>query len=80
MPLVKPLVRLEKWDYVELKFPRLTGLAYGHPNHPDGSEVWTSRILRHSDGGGDGSRPLLLGPGTKVETHNTVYVLGERNA
>lgn len=78
MHLVKPLVRLENWAYLEYGFPRLQGDAYGHPNHPDGKEVWTSRILKAD--GVDSARPLLLGPGTKVETENTVYVLGERYA
>jgi hypothetical protein len=74
---IKPIVRLENWEYIEFPFPRLVGNAYDHPRFPAGQEVWTSRILGH--GGETGSRPLLLGQGVQVETKNTVYTLGKRN-
>lgn len=58
---MKPLVRLEDW-YV-FGGVMLAGAAIGHPKHPDGKRVHTSRIVRQLDDG-------------TIETQNTLYTLG----
>ena len=71
----KPFVRLENWATVpiagSLDFEplepgkRLVGNAFGYPNLPGRTFVWTSRILSV-----DGDKGL-------VETANTIYRLGK---
>lgn len=59
----KPRARIENWSIRRLgRSTRMSGVVYGHPQIPDGTEIVTSAVL-------------LLG-GERAETRNTVYRLG----
>lgn len=67
------MIRLENWAMVgddpfvppELQIKRLHGFVYGHPNHEDGSEITTTRIIS------------LELDSKLVNTRNTTYMLGK---
>ena len=57
----KPVVRLDNWIRAETF---LCGEVYDHPRFRDGERVITSTIINELEDG-------------RIETRNTVYVLGE---
>lgn len=63
---MKPEVRIEEWF---VAFGQLHGKAFGHPRFSDGTRVITSAIVT--------PKPWHFKSGDKVETRNTVYLLGE---
>lgn len=65
---MKPEVRIESWS---ISGAHLRGEVYGHPNIIDGVYVTTSTILQ---------RPLGPRKGNRVETRNTIYILGEKGS
>ena len=65
---MKPEVKLDKWVVIFFgSSPRLAGIVYGHPRLPDDDEIFTSLIENWTD----------TDTGTRVETKNTIYNLGE---
>lgn len=63
--MAKPEVRIENWTILD---NQLYGEAYGHPRFEDGKKVRTSSIKEV---------PMMPEEGDKVETQNTIYVLGK---
>lgn len=62
----KPVRRLREWSYHEHPFPHLCGLSCSdNPRGIEGLKIRTSKIV--SD--------WTMGPGARVETMNTFYVL-----
>ncbi len=60
----KPRARIEQWSVTRLGgHARLNGAVFGHPSVPDGTRVATSAVLCID--------------GTRAETRNTVYRLGQ---
>ncbi len=65
--MMKPEVRMDGWVVIFFGDPRLAGTVYGHPKLPDGDEIFTSPIEEW----------IKDGDKIRVETHNTIYNLGE---
>lgn len=63
----KPEVKIENWW---ISGGQLHGEVQDHPRFDKGTQVTTSRIVEE---------PFLPEPGDKVETLNTVYILGKEN-
>lgn len=61
--------RLERWIYAE---GRLRGDVYNHPVFEDGTYITTGRVDWHSE-----LHSLEWKRGTKVQTSNTLYELGD---
>lgn len=66
----KPVVRLENWQESDMFIGSLNGDAYGHPRFEDGTKVTTSHV--------DLDKQKLYEEGDRVETQNTIYVLGKK--
>jgi hypothetical protein len=80
--LTKPICRLENWTVVSEE--QLRGEVYGHPNFSEGNLIYSSEIINV------GSISELLKPlpldamdhlqkGDRVETRNTIYILGSES-
>jgi len=64
---MKSEVRIENWRFVQVEGKhKLYGDVYGHPRIGDGKGVFTSSVLEIDEGL------------QRVETRNTIYLLGTR--
>jgi hypothetical protein len=66
---MKPTAYIHHWGYFPDPYPHLRGCISDHPRQHEfrGAIQATSQIIK---------MPMKLAPGVKVETLNTLYILG----
>jgi len=63
------MARLDGWALINLGPQRYAGIVSGHPKLPDGQQIFTSEVEK--------ILPGENGEAMRIETRNTIYILGE---